>query len=88
MSARVIPDRDQLVEQAVQMRLSGAPYRLIGQALDVSPMTALAWTREHIHDGGPHAERLRAMELGRLDRQLEHLAERRAALASTPGGTP
>lgn len=80
MSARVIPDRAQLAEQAVALRLDGVPYRAIGRRLGVSAMTAYQWCRDHIDMGGPHAERLRAAELGHVDRQLELLTQRRAAL--------
>lgn len=77
MPIRTPEDR---ADQAVALRVAGHPYRLIGQQLNVDPMTAWRWVQHHIDAGGPHAEQLRTAELGRLDRQLEHLTQRRAAL--------
>jgi len=89
VSVRTIANREWVRRQAIALRLEGAPYRTIGRRLGIAAMTALAMYQAEIDEDGPHADRLRRLELGRVDEQLATLTQRRAELvgAHIPEGS-
>lgn len=62
-------DRAERKKNALELRLAGASYRDIAQALEVSPATALQDCKEALADiPAQQADEMRTVELSRLDR--------------------
>ena len=62
-------DRAERKRNALELRLAGASYRDIAQALEVSPATALQDCKEALADiPAQQADEMRTVELSRLDR--------------------
>lgn len=62
-------DRAERKRNALELRLAGASYRDIAQALEVSPATALQDCKEALADiPVQQADEMRTVELSRLDR--------------------
>ena len=62
-------DRAERKRNALELRLAGASYRDIAQALDVSPATAMQDCKEALADiPMQQADEMRTVELSRLDR--------------------
>ncbi|WP_416565064.1 helix-turn-helix domain-containing protein [Nocardia testacea] len=64
-------DRRRKIAQALQLRESGANYRQIAQALDVSTSTAHEWVQEAMRELTKEpAEAVLQLELSRLDAMM------------------
>lgn len=62
-------DRAERKRNALELRLAGASYRDIAQALDISPATAMQDCKEALADiPMQQADEMRTVELSRLDR--------------------
>lgn len=64
--------RQEKINKAYQLRLSGMTYREIGVRLDVSHVTARTWVTEHLADETlPLVDEVRKMEFDRLMRVID-----------------
>lgn len=69
--------RQDKINQAYQLRLSGKTYRQIGRALGVSHVTARKWVTEHLEsETTPLVDEVRKMEYDRMMRILDRLEDR------------
>jgi len=66
--------RQAKINRAYELRLSGNSYRAIGQALDVSHVTARKWVTDYLDSVTlPLVDEIRKQEVDRLLRYLERL---------------
>jgi transposase len=69
--------RQEKINRAYELRLSGKTYRDIGARLNVSHVTARKWVTEHLESVTlPLVDEIRKQEVDRLLRYLERLDER------------
>lgn len=69
--------RQDKINRAYELRLKGRTYREIGEALQVSHVTARKWVTEHLESVTlPLVDEVRKQEVDRLTRYLDRLDER------------